>query len=288
MKVPLHARLGATLGVFWLVVASACQSTNPPVAPTSVVLRQPQSSLAALVRALEVLDAVRDPRGYVRIRAVECDSILDRSAHTEYARVLLDLTVYSHDAATARAVFEDLARTLEDEAAAPNRVDIVPRTRAMRVFQAMNWSADGLPQNALSYSEVLRLEMKRGRHLPLPELDEFGSPTPAAPRQTQPVDEYVRAIAEGSDTWIGPVTTYLRVAQPSRNTRDMRVHIKPESPDAHFTKEQIGAFLSELEAHSPLARITRVEIQRVPHLPLWNAENGWTFEAILTLRVGSS
>jgi len=285
MIATLHGRLGVTLGVFWLVIASACQSAPPPPVATPGVLRQPQSSLAALVRALEVVDAIHDPRAYVRVRAVECDSILDRSKHTEYARVLLDLTVYAHDTSTAREVFESVAQILEEEASTPNRFDVVPRHRAERVFGEMNWSADGLPEDCLSYSDVLRLEMKRGKRPSLPaemiETNEKGE----AP--TQPITEYVTDIAEKGDARIGPVSTDIRFIHPVRNARDMRVRIRPESPDAHFTRNQIGAFLSELEAHSPLARITRVEIQRAPHLPNWNEETGWTFEATLTLRISS-
>ena len=279
-------RLGAGLGVLWLVIASACQSAAPSSPAKKAFLRQPQSSLAALVRALEVVDSMHDPRAYVRVRAVECDSILDRTRHTEYARVVLALTVYAHDTGTAQEVFEHLALTLEEEAATPGRFDVVPRHRAERVFQAMNWDANGLPEDALSYSDELSLEMKRGRRPALPpdaiEANADGTPP------SQPIREYVNDIAERGAAPVGPVDTDIHVVHPVRNARDMRVSIRPQSPDAHFTRDQIGAFLSELEAHSPLARITRVEIQRAPHLPNWNEGEVWTFEAVLTLRQASS
>ena len=279
-------RPGISLGALWLVLASACQAP-PPDSPTrKAYLRPPQSSLAALVRALEVVDAVHDPRAYIRVRAVECDSILDRNRHTEYARVLLDLTVYAHDTGTALEVFDDLARTLEEEASAPGRFDVVPRHRAERVFGSMNWSGEGLPEDCLSYSDVLRLEVRRGVRPALPP--EASEATPDGPPPSQPIRDYVNDIAERGVAPVGPVDTDIRVVHPLPNARDMRVSIRPSSPDAIFTRDQIGAFLSELEAHSPLARITRVEIQRVPHLPNWNATDLWTFEATLTLRQESS
>ncbi len=286
MNATLLGRHGVSLGVFWLVIASACQSAPLPPPDSPPVLRQPQSSLAALVRALEVVDAIHDPRAYIRVRAVECDSILDRSKGTEYARVLLDLTIYAQDTSTAREVFESVAQTLEEEAVRPNRFDVVPRHRAERVFSEMNWSADGLPEDCLSYSDVLRLEMKRGRRPVLPEELIETDASGAAP--SQPIKEYVTDIAEKGDARIGPVSTDIRFVRPVSNARDLRVRIRPESPEAHFTRNQIGAFLSALEAHSPLARITHVEIQRAPHLPNWNVENGWTFEATLTMRLSSS
>ena len=290
MKLQGKASVTSVAKPAWLapcltLLTTACQSTPPP-SSTDPVPRQPQSSLAALVRALEAVDAVHDPRGYVRVRAVESDSILDRRRQQyEYARVLLDLTVYAHDTATARQVFDDLALALEDEARAAERLDVVPRHRAERVFREMNWDADGLPEDCLSYSDVVRLEIQRGRRPPLPALFEG---EPVAEPASQPAGEYVRTIAETAEIAIGPVTTDLRIAHPIPSARDMRIHIRPASNDAHFTRERIGNFLSELEAKSPLARITHVEIARVPHLPYWYRADGWTFEAVLTVRVGAS
>ena len=281
MKVPTPVRLGASLGVVWLVVASACRGPESLPASPQAGFRRPQSSLEGLVRALEAVEAVRDPRGYIRIRAAECDSIIDRSNHSEYARVFLDLTVYALDAGTARAVFDDLTLTVRSVSDTPPRSEIVTRQRAARVFQEVNWSADGLPENCLSYSDILRLELSRGAP------SQTSTPASFASSERQSVEDYVRAIAENGLAPIGPVNTHSRITQSSRRTRDMRVEIRPESSDAHFTRRQIGAFLSELEANSTLARITRIEIQRVPHLPLWDQENGWTFEAILTLRAAA-
>lgn len=270
-----------------LLAAAACQAAPEGAGPRPAQPRQPQSSLAALVRALEAVDAVRDPRGYVRVRAVESDSLLDRRKHTEYARVLLDLTVYAHDVVTAREVFEALAHSLEAEARASERLDVVPPHRAERVFRQMNWDADGLPEDCLSYSDVLRLEIQRGARPPLPpELSGLG--TPEEPGPTSPADEYVRTIAESAEVGIGPLTTDLRIARPVPAARDLRIHIKPASRDAHFTRERIGTFLTELEARSPLARVTHVQIERALHLPQWQEQDGWTFQAILTLRYDGS
>lgn len=283
MKVPTPVCLGASLGVVWLVVATACQGLQSPAASTQAGFLRPQSSLAGLVRALEAVEAIRDPRGYIRIRAAECDSIIDRSNNVEYARVFLDLTIYARDASTARQVFDDLALTVESETAPSRSSEVVTRQRAAHVFQQMNWNADGLPDNCLSYSDILRLELLR---VPPPPTSASASVSVAS-TERQPVEDYVRTIAENGLAPIGPVKTHSHITRSSRRTRDMRVEIRPESPDAHFTRRQIGAFLSELEANSTLARITRIAIQRVPHLPLWNQENGWTFEAILTLRAAT-
>lgn len=286
MKNRLAGRSSVLAGALWLVIASACQSAASSPKTSAGVLRQPQSSFAALVRTLEVVDARHDPRGYVRVRAVESDSILDRQRKSEYARVHLDLTVYARDARTAREVFEDLALALHEEAGVADRFEGVPSHRAARVFQQMNWSAEGLPDDCLSYSDVLRLEVARGRRPSLGVAGLEAPPSEEAPRQ--PVLEYVNDIAERSSARIGPVETDVRVLRPVRNAREMRVRIRPLSPDAHFTRDKIGAFLSALEEHSPLARITRVEIQRAPHLPNWQEADGWTFEATLTLRQASS
>ncbi len=98
----------------------ACQSAAPASEPlpnptTRIELSdRPQSSLAALVRILEAVDALRDPAAEIRLRALECDSLPPQRHKPARVRVVLDLTVYAEDQGTAERVEEALLAGLRE------------------------------------------------------------------------------------------------------------------------------------------------------------------------------
>ncbi len=234
----------------------------------------PQSSFAALVRSLETLDASRIPEATVQVRAVECDSLIDRGRPAEYARVYLHLTVYAADVPTARRVFEDLRTNLEAEARSPARVESVSGERVRRVFQEMAWK-DSAPagREPVSYSDSIRIEVQPGHDAPA------DAEAPREARPSRPAPRYVEEIAREQGIEIDRIA-----ARSGRVPGEMRCRLAPAPPDAHYSREQIGSFLRELEARSPAARLTHIEIERNSVLADVERPDGWTFEAELTLR----
>lgn len=268
------ALLGAALGL------AGCRANHaePPAteAPPSV----PQSAFAALVRSLETLDALSDPRASIELRAVRSDSLVDHERARPYARVRLEVSVFAPDVASARRAFADAVHALEAEAAAEGRLESVTSERGWRVFQGMDWQAAGTSDGPDSYSDVISVEVRPGREARALAL--AGDPALAAEGSAS-IESYVR-VAAAESSRIGQVALDLTVKSPTPHERDFVFRVRPVDPDAHFTRAQIGDFLRELEARSPAARLTHVAIERAPHHPDLTSPDGWTFEAELTLR----
>ncbi len=273
----------SSLAAACLALLGACRSTPeaPPRSALALPPAPPPSALAALVRSLEAVDALRDPQASVQVRAIECDSLLDHSRPAEYVRVFLHVTVFAQDVATARRVFEDLSGVLRTEARSPSRPGSVTEGRVRRVFDEMAWQADdppGTDQRLVSYSDAIRLEVCPG-HLDARQEGGAG----AASGDTRPAREYIQEIAGERGVAIAPIET--RLSQPTPRSQELRCLLRPGSLDAHFTRSQIGGFLLALEEGSPAARVTRIVIERASQLPDVFREDGWTFEATLTVRV---
>ena len=277
-----------------LLLLDACGAA-PPAAETvthEVSLKeQPQSAFVALVRALEVLDAVRDPEARVRLRAVECDSLVDHRQGGEFVRIILDLTVLAPDFDRAYALFEDLQHALDAEASAGARVDRVAEHRLRRVFDDMDWSAHDVGdeetfRSLVSISSSIRLEVRHeGAVGPSPWTTgvDHAHGTPA----TQDAGEYIRAAAVADENPLGPVDIDVRVVQPRRGISDLRYRIRPASDEIALGRDRIGRFLFELEAGSPGVRITRLAI--VPFAPGSDVgQDTWTFEADMCVRLVDS
>lgn len=268
------------------VVVLGCGSTpeGGKYAPAhSVDLENPPpSALAALVRSLEVVDALRAPDTDIRVRAIECDSMVDRERQTEYVRVVLHVTVLAPRHEQAKRIFDELANALATEAASSARIDSAVHGRIERVFQSMKWSTRDVPEQTfrklVSISDSIRVEVQTEARTP---------PDPqAAPvdfEQSQGVSEYIRLAALDERAAIGPVETEVDVYRPRSGTRDLRFHIEPEDRHTPFSREQIGEFLYLLEAGSPATRVTHVTI--APHEPGSDVTaNEWTFQAGVSVR----
>jgi len=269
------------------VVVLGCGSTQEggKRAPAhSVDLENPpQSSLAALVRSLEVVDALRAPDTDIRVRAVECDTMVDRERQREYVRVVLHVTVLAPRHEQAKRIFEELHDALETEAASTARTDSTVHGRIERVFHSMEWSTRDVSEPAfrrlVSLSDSIRVEVQaEARALPdgeqAPSHDFEGS---------QGVSEYIRLAAQDERAGIGPVETEVDVYRARSGARDLRFFIEPENADAAFSREQIGEFLYLLEAGSPATKVTHVSI--TPHEPGSDvAANEWTFQAGVSVR----
>jgi hypothetical protein len=277
----------ALLPLAALPFAGAC-SGAPPGEPRALepdLDDRPQSAYAALVRTLEALDAIRSPYAAVRLRAIQCDSMVDSERGLEYVRVVLDLTVLAHDFDTAGAVFLDLERALDVEAGATARLESVAPHRIARVFDEMDWSARDLDDSTeferlVSISDSIRLEVHRGASEAVLGLDD-GVPGRAL-GESEAMGTYIRAIAASDATRIGEVETRPRVDRPRRGTSDLRYRIRPLGES--FSRGQIGRFLHELEARSPGVRVTHVAIE--PGEPGEDVrEDAWTFEADVSVRL---
>ena len=261
------------------LVAAGCGSAPPAPRAEVELVNRPPSAYAALVRALEVVDAIRHPAAHIRLRAVECDSLFDRQRGTEYVRVVLDTTVLAEDHGTARTVFQELTAALEEEARASARVAMVAQDRTDRVFRRMDWSAlDAEPRSAfanlVSLSDAIRIEVRAGQPA---RLGPGAEPTVAG---SKPLGAYVQDIAASPEIDVGELRTSLRVSHPIPSFRDLRCRLQPADDDASFTRSQIGEFLFRLEADSPGVTVTSLAIY--PFEPRSDVvADRWRFEAEL-------
>lgn len=268
-----------------LVLAGGC--AGGPDADRSAtrveVVDRPRSALTALVRALEVVHAISDPEAEIRVRAVECDSLIDRQRQVEYVRIVLGATVLSDQYGKAREVLHELERALESEARATARLDTIVRDRLERVFWRMDWSATPtLPgfelDDLVSVSDTIRIEVRPAD--PVPALPDASHSLEGS----QAMRDYVRSLAEDPQVGIGPVRTDVRVLRPAPGVRDVRYHVRPADEMAAFTRDQIGQFLFGLEARSPAVTVTRVVV--LPAAPASDVIGDlWRFEADLNVRI---
>lgn len=249
--------------------------------PTVDIAHPPQSALTALVRCLEVLDALHDPRAEIRLRAVTCDTLIDREHAREYVRVLMDVSVLAQMHEDVDRVFEDMQSALEAEAASTARPASAAYGRVERVFAKMDWSAAsafaGIAfRHLVSLSESIRLEVAPGQA-------PVAVPAEATLQGSQAMVDYIEDIATDGQTGIGDVLIDVEVQHPRTGIRDLRYHIRPAVPRTPFHREQIGRFLYELEARSPGVKVTRIVI--TPVEPGADVEEDlWTFEAAVSIR----
>jgi len=276
-------RLGLLLPVVVLGCGSTSEGTPHANARSVDLAHPPQSALTALVRSLEVVDAMQGPDAGIRIRAIECDSMVDRRTHREFVRVLLDVTVLAPRYEEAERVFDELTTALEAEGASSARSSSAARGRVERVFQSMDWSVSGLSDNAfrglVSVSDSIRVEVQ------VEESADLNGVSPGDPpfEGTQAMSDYIRSAAQDERAVIGPVQTKVRTYRPRPGARDLRFHIRPEDPRSPYSREQIGAFLYLLEAGSPATKVTHVTI--APHEPGADVtQDLWTFQADVSVR----
>ena len=281
-KEPLPALLVSLLLV--PLFGSGCSSPAEDPTTQSLVVdatRRPQSAYAALIRALEVMDAIRDPEAEVRLRAVECDAIVEEGRGRQYVRIVFDLTVISEHYSKSQEVFESLVRALEAEARVSGRAEIVVEDRVDRTFREMTWTPSFTPprgafQSLVSLSDSIRIEVYPGERAYTEESHAVQGAFP-----TQALGEYVRTIAAIPEVSLGPLTTTSRIVQYHGRPNELRYDIVP-SDDAAFTRHQLGEFLFQLEYNSPGVAITHLLIE--PSDPRSDVEMDlWTFEMSLSM-----
>jgi len=229
------------------------------------------------VRELEVVDALRPPGALIEVRAVEAQSLRERSRQAEFVRLFLHVTVFAAEIERARSAFDELRLALETEARAGRRLESVSAERIARVFAGLDWNPPGR-SDLVSFSAAIRLEVAPGREptagSALPASD--GGPLPATT-----AEQYVAGVAGRHALSVQAVPTRLR---SSESVRDVSCLLRPSAPADHHTLAQIGAFLGDIEAGSPGARVTRLTIERSSTVADNLRDDSWTFEAELTLR----
>lgn len=267
----------ASPSVVTLLLAAGCGSAPEPApAPPPVAgARPPASALAGAVRALETLDAVQPAGALTQVRALECDTLLDREIG-ETVRVFLHLTVYAATSEGAFAAFEQVRLALEAEARSSERVEPASAERVERVMADLDWDRPGR-EDLVSFSDVVRLEIRPGRVT----VEPLEAARASGPQLHDSIASYVRSSAAGG---IGQVDLALSRRDTAPGVSEHRFRITPQQPSARYTREEIGRFLCALEAGSPGARVTRLEIERSQHEPDVHAARGWTFEAELSVR----
>jgi len=278
MRFPAASALCAVV-LAWI---AACKSAadEPAVPPDVRATGLPASALAGAVRALETLDAVRPEGALTQLRALQCDTLLERAAEVESVRVFLHLSVFADTIEEARAAFDELHRALDDEARSTARVEPASAERVERVMAGMDWDRPGR-EDLLSYSDVIRLELRPAWTAPEPASGRAG-----APPVFDSLASYVRKAAAQQigevDVAVAPDVTWRDGHTPGRG--EHRFRIAPADAFACYTRADIGAFLAALEGGSPAARLTSLKIERSQHEPDVHADRGWIFEAELALR----
>jgi len=257
------------------LIASCKSAAEKPAVPAEVrAAGLPASALAGAVRALETLDAVRPEGALTQLRALQCDTLLERATHVESVRIFLHVSVFADTIEEARAAFDELHLALESEARSTSRIEPASAERVGRVMADMDWDRPGR-EDQLSYSDVIRMEVRPARTTP--DKLEGGL---AGPEAYDSLATYVqRAAARG----IGPVDVAVTPNRTWPRSSEHRFRITPADAFARYTRADIGAFLSALEGGSPAARLTGLKVERSQHEPDVHADRGWTFEAELSL-----
>lgn len=271
-----HRTSASLLAVLPLLAGCGSAAEAPQASPEPAQVRLPASALAGAVRALETLDAVRPEDALTQIRALDCDTLLDPRTGVETVRVFLHLTVYATTSERAFEAFEEVRLALETEARSGERVEPASAERVGRVLGELAWEQPGR-EDLVSFSEAIRLEIRPGQSLAaLPE-------SASAPGQElhDSLASYVRTAAARG---IGPVDLARSQRGVAPGISDHRFRIAPAQAFSRYTRADIGAFLAALEGGSPVARVTRLAIERSQHEPDPHAARGWTFEAELSVR----
>ncbi len=268
-----------TFAVLALTAAACASDSRSLQARASSPAPAPPSALVALVRLLEVVDGLREPDTWVRLRAVECDTLIDRRVNAEFVRLVLDLTVLARDLDHAYATLARLESALQAEASAGERTPDVQGARIERTFRDLDWTAEppsGGPVFAelVSVSNSIRIEVRSGwGRVQGEEAD------PLEPEASLPLTEYVRRVSAGPEAGVAPLELDPFVTHPWPNCDDVRMRIAPGAPGAAFDRFQIGRFLQGLEDGSPLLRVTHIAIH-----PADTDPERWTFEAEIVVR----
>lgn len=261
----------------------ACHGPRDPELSAAATPHQgelPASSLGGAVRALETLAAVRPTDSLTQVRALECDTRHDPGSRQSFVRVFLPLTVYAPTLERAEEAFAEIRAALEAEARAGERTVLASEGRARRVLGELDWDPPG-HEDWVSFSDTIRLELTPGREAPAAPLDTGSTAQPP----TASLESYVRRLAARPLHAIGQVEVTPKAADPAIGAASgVRCRIEPLGSGARYSRLQIAGFLGALEAESPAARLTRIEIQRSQDEPDVHAARGWTFEAELTLR----
>ena len=98
-------------------------------------------------------------------------------------------------------------------------------------------------------------------------------------------ESYIREICADPKVGVGQVTTKRREKSRSKTVKDDIIEIDPASRDRAYSRSQIGNFLYQLEAKSPLVRVTGFNLKPINSVkPGEIGDDRWTFSAELTSR----
>jgi hypothetical protein len=252
----------------------ACRSAPAPAARAAPSGAAGPSALGAMVQVLAAIDRFERPGVRLRLRAVEADALMLQAPRRERVRVFVHLTTWADSLERAQSAFAELRDELESTP--------LPAGADTDVFRERDWSSTALRDES-SYSDLVRVEVapaaaRPARPLPLPP----GPPSagPLAPA-TASAAAFLEDIARATGLGIQAVRPRLHAEPDGR--RELRCLVRPATPDAHDTLTAIATFLEAVEAASPGARWTHLEIERALHLPEALQPNGWTFEGELAL-----
>lgn len=250
-----------------LLVCGACRSGAPrEVAPGAAAVPAP-SALRGLGRALQALADLDLPGVTLRLRAVESDALFLTRPPRERVRVFLHLTAWAGDLDAAREAIATAELALASLGDSPARA---------AVLRERDW-APPVPDGQPSWSARLRIEVA-------------GAAAASGARPASVEVERVSAVAFLDEvtraTGFAAQVHRARARRRSDGRLELTCRITPASPDAHDTLAAIANFLEEVEARSPGARWTHLEVERALELPEALAPNGWTFEGELTLAEG--
>ena len=257
------------------------------------LMDRPQSSLVALVRVLEALDALQDPEVEVRIRAVECDTLPSLREKPPHVRVVLHLTFYAVDYGQAERAEENLLAALREEGLATTRQPVIASGRIQRVFEEMPWNAPRVHTESdfaglVSLSNSLQIDVYEG-----PTRTSAEGPAMQETSATRNVRDYIEEHSTSPALNMGSLSIDLsrrRLRDQRGDSRykrtDLRYRIQPVRQGDSFGRNQIGHFLFALEAGSPGVRLTHLQI--APSDPGEDLRRDhWTFAADLTVRLSS-
>lgn len=249
-----------------LLACAACRSAAP-VEPPHTPLAPTPSALRGLARALEALDRLDLPGVTLRLRAVESDALFLTRPPRERVRVFLHVTAWAQDLDRARGAIDEAGLALGSIGGSPGPA---------AVLRERDWSPP-VPVGQSSWSAPLRIEVQT----PARTAAEAGRPGPVEHVSAEAfLDEVARATGF-------PVEAHRpRARRRSDGRLELSCLVRPATPDGHDTLAAIANFLEEVEARSPTARWTHLEVERALELPEGLEPNGWTFEGELTLAEG--
>lgn len=247
------------------LLACACRSAAPAEGRAPAPAPTP-SALRGLARALEALDALDLPGVTLRLRAVESDALFLTRPPRERVRVFLHVTAWATDLDTARGAIDEAELALGTLGGAAT-----PAT----VLRERDWSPP-VPAGQSSWSAPLRVEVASP--------DRPASAAQAGAVTHVSAEAFLDEVAQATGL---PVEAHRpRARRRSDGRLELSCLVRPATPDGHDTLAAIANFLEEVEARSPAARWTHLEVERALELPEGLEPNGWTFEGELVLGEG--